>query len=99
VIAVGGVLAALSWSWLAIESSTGRRTLVVDFMDTGTVLGRLVGPLLPSGLRAAEVDTVLVLVWAVVAGAAAMLGWARSRPSGAGAADERDRPLVTDVAR
>jgi hypothetical protein len=84
-IVVAGVLGAWNWLWLAFETSTGRRTLVVDFMDTAALPRRLWAPLLPAGLDGDAAATTLLAAWAVLlAGAVLAFGRAvsrRSRPS------------------
>lgn len=66
VVGALGVLGAVNWAWLAVESSTGRRTLVVDFMDTAAVPYRVGSALLPSGLDAGTADLVLLVIWTLV---------------------------------
>lgn len=75
VAAVAGALGAVNWVWLAVEASTDRRTLVVDFMETAALPYRVWSPLLPSGLDATAGDTVLLAVWAGVIVAAGALAW------------------------
>lgn len=62
-----GALGAVNWLWLAVEASTGRRTLVVDFMDTAAVPYRVWHSVLPSGLADRAVDQVLLAVWTLAA--------------------------------
>lgn len=66
VVVALGVVGLVNWWWLAVEASTGRRTLVVDFYHTASPLYRLAAPLWPDGMRGAPVDNVLLVVWAVV---------------------------------
>jgi hypothetical protein len=81
---------AVSWTWLAVEASTGRRTLVLDFMDTGAWPYRLLAPALPSGLDDAPHDVMLLAAWTVVAALAIAIGVraGRRRPPAAGASDQ-----------
>lgn len=72
---VAGALGAANWVWLAVEASTDRRTLVVDFMRTAALPYRLWSPVLPSGLDASTADTVLLVAWAVALGAAGAAAW------------------------
>lgn len=60
--ALGGV-GVLNWLWLAVEASTGRRTLIVDFSETAAPAVRLLAPLFPDGMRHATLDTALLIGW------------------------------------
>jgi hypothetical protein len=75
-----GLAGAANWLWLARESSTGRRTLIVDFFDTAAWPYRAVRPLLPDGLHPTDASTMLLAAWAVALSAAVVIGyrWARS---------------------
>lgn len=76
--AVLGMIGVANWGWLAIEASTGRRTLVVDFFDTNAPGFRLVGPILPDGLRSGPGDTALLVLWTAIILGGAFAGWHRS---------------------
>ncbi len=56
-------LAVANWLWLVIEASTGRRTLIVDFDETSSVLYRLWAPLLPDHRTPEATDAVLTVLW------------------------------------
>lgn len=73
-VAIAGVLGAVNWVWLAIESSTGRRTLVIDFAATAAVPYRWWRSVLPAGLGGGSADGLLLAVWAVAIGAAMAIG-------------------------
>ena len=66
VTVLAGVAGAVNWVWLAIEASTGRRTLVVDFWTTAALPYRALRPVLPSGLRDDPVDVAVLVVWTIV---------------------------------
>lgn len=76
--AVAGALGAVNWIWLAVEASTGRRTLVVDFMETAALPYRVWSPILPSGLDASSTDLVVLVAWTVALVVATT--WAVRRP-------------------
>jgi len=76
VVALGAV-GIVNWLWLAIEATTGRRTLVVDFADTVAPGFRLVGPLLPDGQLVDSAETLLLVAWSATLVAAAWVGWQR----------------------
>ncbi len=70
-----GALGIVNWLWLAVEASTGRRTLIVDFAETGALPYRVLAPILPDGLRASSADDVWLAVWtALVIIVAAVVG-------------------------
>ncbi len=78
---VTGVLGAVglfTWSWLAVESSTGRRTLIFDFASTAAWPYRAIRPLLPSGLDPTGADLALLVAWGALALGTAWLGWSRA---------------------
>lgn len=77
--AVLGVVAAVNWLWLAVEATIGRRTLVVDFADTGSPFYRGLRAVMPDGIRASGLDDLLLAGWAVVVIALFVIGW-RSAP-------------------
>ncbi len=66
-IAIGlGMVGLVNWVWLAVESSTGRRTLIVDFADTLAPGFRALSPLLPDGIRSQPVDDIVLGLWSLV---------------------------------
>ena len=76
-----GLVGAVNWGWLAIEASTGRRTLIVDFFETEAVPYRLLAPLFPDHIRFAASDVALTAIWTAVVAALAILGWRVGRRS------------------
>lgn len=98
VAAMAGALGAVTWVWLAVEASTDRRTLVVDFMQTSALPYRVWSPLLPSGLDASTADTVLLAAWTgVLVAAGAWAWWDAGRLDGI--SDRTTRPRVSRAAR
>lgn len=80
VIAVAAAVAALgasTWLWLATEASTDRRTLVVDFGSSAHPLRLAWRSLLPDGQRAGPLDDQLLLAWAALIVASAVVAWHR----------------------
>ena len=61
--------------WLVVEASTGRRTLVVDFMQTANPFYRAWSALLPNGVTENGHDVVGYVVWGGVLAALALWGW------------------------
>jgi hypothetical protein len=82
-VAVGvlGGLGAVNWLWLARESSTGRRTLIVDLFDTAAWPYRVVRPLLPNGLHPTGASTALLGLWATALAGTAGIGYRWGRRS------------------
>ena len=78
-VAALGLLGAVNWLWLARESSTGRRTLIVDFFDTAAWPYRAVRPLLPNGLHPTGASTVLLAAWAAALAASVVVGYRMAR--------------------
>ncbi|MET0325249.1 MAG: hypothetical protein ABW219_08510 [Ilumatobacteraceae bacterium] len=64
--AVLGAVGAMNWVWLAVEASTGRRTLVYDFAATASWPYRAIRAVLPDGLRPTGASVALLLAWAAV---------------------------------
>ncbi len=73
-------LSTVNWLWLAIEASTGRRTLIVDFFETDSPLYRLWSPLLPDYRVFAGRDLALTCIWTAVL---LLLVWVGSRQAAA----------------
>ena len=88
VIALGAV-GILNWMWLVAEASTGRRTLVVDFMQTANPFYRAWSALLPNGVTENGHDVIGYVVCGVVLAALAVWGW-RAVPTAGRAAHFRD---------
>lgn len=78
-LAVLALVGAINWMWLAVEASTGRRTLVVDFFDTVNPLYRAWALLLPDGRLGSTLDVAGFVVWGALAVCLAVAGW-RSVP-------------------
>jgi hypothetical protein len=97
-IGVLGALSALNWLWLAIEASTGRRTLIVDFAATAAWPYRALRPLLPDGLQPDATTMVLLVVWGGLALASLIVGWVLGRGLGRRPAAET-RPLPAGLYR
>lgn len=74
VAGLGGV-SALTWWWLALESSTGSRTLIVDFAETAAPGYRLFTPIWPDGIRASTGDDLGLLAWAAALLVSAAIAW------------------------
>ena len=80
---VASTLSSFNWLWLAIEASTGRRTLIVDFFETDSPLYLLWSPLLPDYRVFAGRDLALTVIWTMVL---LLLGWVGSRQAAAATA-------------
>jgi hypothetical protein len=79
ILVVLGAVGAINWLWSAIEASTGRRTLVVDFFATTNPLYRGWSNVLPDGRVGSADDVVGFVAWGLVVAALAVAGW-RSVP-------------------
>jgi hypothetical protein len=89
-------IGAASWAWLAVEASTGRLTLIVDFFQTANPWYRVWSHLLPDQQVFHAGDAVLSGAWAaasIVSGAAT---WRADRPP-AGAEPGRRAPGGSDA--
>ncbi len=77
-VAVAAVLAgvgAANWLWLGIESTIGRRTLVVDFAETSSPFYRLMSPLFPDGITGGVANDLGVVAWLLLLTITAMVAW------------------------
>ncbi len=74
VVALGAV-GIFNWMWLVVEASTGRHTLVVDFMQTANPLYRAWADVLPNGVTENAYDIAGFIVWGGVVLALAIWGW------------------------
>ncbi len=72
-VAAGVVAGVVNWLWLAVEASTGARTLIVDFAETSAPPYRLLAVLAPDGLAGGMVADVVRAAWAVLLAATAVL--------------------------
>jgi len=70
-----GVLGIASWLWLAIEASTGRLTLIVDFMDTANPWYRAWQAALPDFLAVTTGTWLRHSAWCAVLLGLAVVGW------------------------
>ncbi|MEX2626359.1 MAG: hypothetical protein WD225_05720, partial [Ilumatobacteraceae bacterium] len=74
-VAILGGVGAVTWWWLALESSTGMRTLIFDFAETAAPGYRLLTPIWPDGIRASTGDDVALLAWTAVLLVSAVISW------------------------
>lgn len=74
VAAASGAVGMLTWGWLVAEVRAGRRTLVVDFAETGAPWFKVMHPLLPDG-RAVAATRWGFVAWAVVLVGLGAVGW------------------------
>jgi len=79
-VAALGVVGLVNWMWLAVEASSSRRTLVVDFFETADPLYRAWAWVLPDGGLGSAVDVAGFVVWSGLLLGLAVAGW-RSVPS------------------
>lgn len=70
-----GVIGIASWLWLAVEVSTGRLTLVVDFMDTTNPWYRVWQATLPDFLAVTTGTWLRHGAWCATMLGLAVLGW------------------------
>ncbi|MCB1002086.1 MAG: hypothetical protein KDB40_22520 [Acidimicrobiales bacterium] len=96
-VAVLGSVGLCNWLWLAIEASTGRRTLIVDFFDTASWPYRALRPVLPAGLGGGGGGDALLVGWAVLIAASVVVATHLSR--GSVATDLVVYPAGYDVGR
>lgn len=85
-VGAGVVAGLINWLWLAIEASTGRRTLIVDFAQTRSWPYRLLSWMMPDGLSGGLTADLWLAAWGVALLASAV--WAARlvrRRSSAGA--------------
>lgn len=93
VVVALGVPGVVAWLWLAAEASTGRLTLIVDFVETANPLVRAWRTVLPDFLTVTSGTWVRHTLWGVALAAAALWGWwtgvadPASRERSAGALD------------
>jgi len=89
------LIGTANWLWLAVESSTGRRTLVVDFAETSAPFYRLLSPVFPDGIVGGPTHDLGLVLWAVLLAGAV---W-RSDRSGQELPDpSTDRPQGSEQA-
>ncbi|MGH1493016.1 MAG: hypothetical protein ACRBK7_27080 [Acidimicrobiales bacterium] len=68
-------LGLLNWLWLVFETSTNRRTLIVDFAETSSPLYQAWSPLLPDHRSPGTIDVLLTVVWGGVFLLLAAIAW------------------------
>lgn len=68
-----GVVAATNWLWVVVESSTGRRTVVVDFFDTAAPFYRLLAPIFAQGWPRTDAADLVRTIWVGVFGLSMVL--------------------------
>jgi hypothetical protein len=66
-LAALGAAGVLAWAWLAVEATTGRLTLIVDFAATANPLYRMWSLLLPDYRAGTALTWALHAVWLVAA--------------------------------
>ena len=77
------IVGALGWVWLAVEASTGRRTLIVDFAETSNPWYQAWTTLLPDFQSFGGLASVaLHWLWAIVLIAIAATAWRCCRRPG-----------------
>lgn len=76
---VASALGVASWVWLAVEASTDRRTLVVDFDETTNPWYRAWSQLLPDHRIDGAWDQVLTTIWLALLALSTLAAWRRSR--------------------
>lgn len=79
--AIATVFGVVAWMWVAVESSNGSRTLVVDFFETSNPAYRAWSSLLPDGGLGSAVDVAGFVCWGLVLALLAVGGWRSVRPS------------------
>jgi hypothetical protein len=70
-----GAAGVVNWMWLVVEASTGRHTLVVDFMQTANPLYRAWAGALPNGVTENAYDILGFVVWGGIVFTLAIWGW------------------------
>lgn len=82
-VALAVAAGAVTWLWLAVEASTGRRTLVVDPGATGAPAYRWLQPVWPDGTDVANTSAdVHLAAWALLCTALVLAGWRLSGLAG-----------------
>lgn len=74
-----GAIGAFNWVWLAVEASTDRRTIIVDFHETSAAPYRAVAWLFAPGVPTSAVGDRYLVAWAVAIVAATGLAMRRLR--------------------
>lgn len=89
-------IGSATWLWLAWETSTGRRALVVDFEDTAAPWFRLWRLALPDHRRMSTIDQLLTVGWVAAAAVAAVVVWRRAElPDAPGLQPTEDHTVGT----
>lgn len=79
VAATLGFLGAVNWVWLAIEASTDRRALIVDFYDTAALPYRAIAWMLPDSWPQRGDADWLLAIWTVVLVVSMAIAFVRAR--------------------
>lgn len=90
-IAALGLVGVLNWIWLAVEASTGRRTLIVDFASTTAWPYRAIRAVLPDGLAGNGPSDALLAAWGAAVVATGFAGWRLARGTAVGNRSHVDR--------
>lgn len=99
-LALGGCLIGIfNWVWLVVESSTGRRTLIVDFEQTANPVYAAWSALLPDHRHFEGGAVALTVAWTVVVAALGAWGWLRSPPTSAAAGRTEQSAAVPGESR
>jgi hypothetical protein len=98
-VAATAAVGVVAWAWLVTEVLTGRRTLIVDFVQTANPLYRAWRAVLPDYRHMSADDWVLQAAWLVILAAAAVAALRSTRspspsPSPAPPASPRPREPV-----
>lgn len=80
-VAVLGAVGVVNWMWSVVEASSGRRTLVVDFMLTSNPLYRVWSSSMPNGMTQGTRDAIGYLAWGLVLAGLALWGWRVGAPT------------------
>jgi len=80
-VMMASAVSIAGWLWLVVEASTGRRTLVFDFRDTGYPWYPVWSRLLPDHERFELGDPVLTIAWTIVLLATMVAVWCRTSPT------------------
>ena len=76
----------------AVEASTDRRALIVDFYETGAPAYRILSPLFAQGWPVIDTSDLVLAVWSVLLVVSAVVAWRVERRS-----DRGDQPPASGV--
>ncbi|MEM7340504.1 MAG: hypothetical protein AAF467_17740 [Actinomycetota bacterium] len=94
---VASALGIMSWVWLAYETSTDRRTLVVDFGATANPWYRAWSRLFPDHRLMDNVQLVPTVIWGVILGFAALVAAREAQRHRREAQRDADQPASNDT--